>query len=423
MPEKPLSVLHLSTWDMKGGAARGAYWLHKGLQQAGIHSKMLVAEKQSDDASVLGADRHIPLFVNKFRQFMDNLPVQMQYPDRSHQFSPAWFPSAMPKQIEAIAPDIVHLHWVCAGLLTPEAIARIQQPIVWTLRDMWAFTGGCHYALDCKKYQKSCGACPDLDSPKERDLSRWVWQRKHKAWEKANFTIVAISEWLADCARNSSLFYNKRIEVIHNALDESIFKPVPKAVARQVFNLPRDRKIILFGAFNAIHNPVKGFDYLQQALQKLALTDLASTAMLVIFGSGTPQNPPNLGLPARYMGRIQDDYALAVLYSAADVMVVPSVQEAFGKTAMEALACGTPVVSFDATGLKSIVEHQKTGYRAKCFDVEDLANGITWVLQDELRWHQLSARSRQKVEEEFTLKKQAENYIRLYEESIKKSKL
>ena len=119
----------------------------------------------------------------------------------------------------------------------------------------------------------------------------------------------------------------------------------------------------------------------------------------MIFGASEPDNPPELGLPATYLGRLSDDAKLAQVSSAADAMVVPSVQEAFGKTAMEALACGTPVVSFDTSGLRDIVEHQKCGYRAKCYSAEDLANGIAWVLQDPARWRKLSRPAREKVEQ------------------------
>jgi glycosyltransferase involved in cell wall biosynthesis len=283
---------------------------------------------------------------------------------------------------------------------------------------MWGFTGGCHYAQDCLKYLTQCGACPHLQSTKENDLARKLWQRKAKAWEKTDFTVVTISHWLADCARQSTLFKNRRIEVIHNALDETRFKPIEKHIAREILGLPQDKKIILSGAINAINDDRKGFQYLVPALQDLAANGWGDRAELVIFGASTPRNAPDLGMKATYMGVLHDDVTLALVYAAADVTAVTSTQEAFGKTAMESLACGTPVVSFDSTGLKDIVEHQTNGYRAECFSVQDLANGIAWVIQDDTRWQTLSRRAREKVEQEFTLSIQARAYTKLYQEVI-----
>jgi glycosyltransferase involved in cell wall biosynthesis len=139
---------------------------------------------------------------------------------------------------------------------------------------------------------------------------------------------------------------------------------------------------------------------------------------LVIFGASEPPDPPNFGMPTHYMGYFRDDISLALLYSAADVMIVPSVQEAFGLTALEAMACGTPVVAFNATGLRDIVMHQQTGYLAQPYEPEDLARGIVWVLEDEARLKQLSVQARERVEREFDVRLQAQRYADLYAELL-----
>ena len=125
-----------------------------------------------------------------------------------------------------------------------------------------------------------------------------------------------------------------------------------------------------------------------------------------------------LDIPYTALGRLSDDITLALAYSAADVMVVPSIQEAFGKTAIEAMACGTPVVSFDATGLRDIVEHHTNGYRAECFSAKDLANGILWVIENDERWKRLSRQSRHHVKTKFSFEVQSMNYIRLYQKLL-----
>jgi glycosyltransferase involved in cell wall biosynthesis len=415
-----MKILHLSTGDVSGGAFRGSYWLHNALVRKGIESNILVAKKESDDFSIIRTSQS-PYTQNfdRAKKILDQVPL-LYYPARKKGlFSPALTSASnLQNAIQLIKPDLINIHWVSDGFLRPEDISRFQVPVVWTLRDMWAFTGGCHYAGNCTKYQEHCGACPHLASASEHDLSRKLWRRKQKAWQNSNFTFVAISRWLADCARNSSLFQDKRIEVIGNALDAQLFRPLPKQVAREILRLPLDKQIIAFGAINATSNPIKGFQYLLPALHQLSDKGFSETAEFVVFGSSKPQQGTNLGIKTTYLGRLHDDITLALVYSAADVMVVPSLQEAFGKTAIEAMACGTPVVSFDSTGLKDIVDHQQNGYRAECFSEADLAAGIQWVLADQDRWHHLSTQARQKVELQFTLEKQANAYIQLYHEIL-----
>ncbi|MCL1467694.1 glycosyltransferase family 4 protein [Argonema galeatum] len=413
-----MKVLHLTSSRLDSGAGRGAYSLHKALQSVGVESNMLVAIKTNDDSSVYSTASKIEKLIPNIRGYIESLPLYA-YPQRQrYVFSPSWLPTNMERKMQKFNPDLVNLHWVCRGFLNPSNLPKFNKPIIWTLRDMWAFTGGCHYTEGCQNYLSSCGNCPYLNSGKENDLSRNVWKRKLKHWENLNITIVALSHWLADCAKQSSLFKNKRVEVIHNALDAAKFKPLPKKFVRKILGLPQDKKIILYGAIEALTDKRKGFQYLEIALQQLAQNGYNENAEVVIFGSSKPENAPDLGMPITYMGRLHDDISLALVYAAADVSIVPSIQEAFGKTAMESLACGTPVVSFDSTGLKDIVEHEKNGYRATCFSADDLAKGIAWVLQDEQRWQVLSHRAREKVEQEFTLDIQARSYLQLYQEAL-----
>ena len=414
-----IKVLHLSTYDISAGAARGACWLHNALQQAGVESNMLVADKKSDDFTVLGPKTKLQKGVNLIRPTIDALPLHL-YPQRDQTtFSPAWLPNTIHRQVRLINPDIVHLHWICDGFLTPESFVRFKKPIVWTLRDMWGFTGGCHYTKECNRYINSCGYCPHLNSDKENDLSRKLWRRKSRTWKKLELTIVTISHWLADCAKRSSLFKNRRIEVIHNGVDENRFKPMPKDFVRRILGLPQEKKYILFSALNATTDKRKGFHFFKPVLDQLVSTGWGNNIELIVLGSSKPENVPNLGIKTTYLGRLYDDVAIALVYAASDVTIVPSIQEAFGKTAIESLACGTPVVSFDSTGLKDIVEHQKNGYRAKPFDCNDMANGIAWILQDKQRWQALSHRAREKVEQEFTLEIQARAYLKLYQGVLK----
>ena len=415
-----IQPLLVSTYDPIGGAraARAAYRLHQGLLRLGIDSKMLVQDKRIDDPTVISSPNQLAQRMGKYRLFLDALPLKL-YPNRQRYpalFPLQWFPNTITSQIAALAPDIINLHWICDGFVPIEALAKFNKPIVWTLHDMWAFTGGCCYSGECDGYTKSCGTCPQLGSNQNWDLSRWVWQRKAKAWQNLKLTIVTSSNWLAECAKSSSLFQNSHIKVIPYGLDIDIYKPRERERARNLLSLPQNKQLVLFGAIAATSNKRKGFHLLQPALQKLSQSGWKDKIELIVFGASQPENPVDLGFQVHYLGKIDDQNKLALLYSSADVMIVPSIEEAFGQTASESLACGTPVVSFDSTGLKDIVEHKKNGYRAKCFSCDDLANGIAWVIEDKDRHKKLCDRAREKAEQEFTLELQANRYLSLFKE-------
>ena len=283
---------------------------------------------------------------------------------------------------------------------------------------MWGFTGGCHYTGACLNYQQKCGTCPALGSDQPHDLSRQLWNRKAKAWQNLNLHIVCISQWLADCAQQSSLFQNFDIRVIPNAVDTHQFRPHPKAVVRSLLNLPLHKKIILFGATRALADKRKGAKYLLEATTHISQSSSSAETELLIFGASEPSRSLNFGLKANYVGNIHDNLTLALIYAAADVMVISSIEEAFGLTAAEALACGTPVVCFDVGGLKDIVDHQENGYRAVCFDANDLARGIHWVLENPERWSKLSSQASSKANSCFSQAVQAKSYINLCQEIL-----
>jgi glycosyltransferase involved in cell wall biosynthesis len=330
-----------------------------------------------------------------------------------------WFPTGIHNRINGTEADLVHLHWLGGGFVPVRSLSRLVRPCVWTLHDTWPFTGGCHYFYTCDRYQKACGTCPQLASRSDHDLSRWVWKTKHKHWQALNITLIAPSRWMAECARASSLFRDARIEVICYGLDLThYYRPIDQAAAREILGLPKDKKLIAFGAIKSTTDPRKGFQYLKTALKQLAANNWGPKAESIIFGASEPLNPPDLGLQARYLGHLHDDMSLALVYSAADVMIVPSIQESFGQTASEAMACGTPVVAFGATGLLDIVDHGRTGYLARPYEPDDLAEGIAWVLEDEERLARLRREARVKAEHEFALSKIVQKHLNLYQELI-----
>jgi glycosyltransferase involved in cell wall biosynthesis len=376
---------------------------------------MLVGEKTREDHYVLPPGGKVGKGWNKLMPTLEALPLRL-YPKRDRVFySVQWLPDRIAERVGRVAPDLVNLHWINEGFLRIETLARFNRPIVWTLHDSWPFTGGCHVPYDCDRYTASCGACPQLNSGTERDLSRWVWKRKSKAWKSLDLTVVVPSAWLAACARKSSLFHDRNIEVIPNGLDLDVYRPVDKTVARNLLRLPLGKRIILFGAVAATSDRNKGFHLLLPALHRLRDMGWQEKVEVVIFGAGEPKDPVDLGFKAHYLGRLNDDLLLALAYSAADLMTVPSLQESFGQTASEALSCGTPVLAFNATGLKDIVDHQVNGYLARPYEAEDLASGMGWILEDQDRHRSLCASARKKAEQHLAVQLQAGRYQNLYD--------
>lgn len=409
-----MKVLHLCTTDIRGGAARGAFWLHKALQQDGVDSVMFVDRKYSDDPSVMSASGLFARAGRGLRARLDRIPIARYHVPEESFWSIGWVPHPIRHVVDRIAPDVVHLHWIGNGFLPVDALRRLGRPIVWTLRDMWSFTGGCHYTAGCDRYRIGCGACPQLHSDDPCDVSAKVWRRKQRSWHGLDLWLVPISSWLADCARASALFNHHSIEVIPNGVDTRRFRAYDMADARAHWNLPQDRRLILFGGIDPLRDPRKGFGALVEALKRLAGRGWADRAMLVVFGADPDGAPPDCGLPARFVGHITDDDDLARLCAAADVMAAPSLQEAFGKTLIEAMACATPVVAFNAGGPIDIVSHRANGYLATAGDTEDFAAGLAWCLGSGERQAVLAEAARRVAAEKFDIAVVADKYRSLY---------
>ena len=411
-----MKILIVNTYDIEGGAARAAYRLHKALLNSKIDSQVLVQNKSSDDYTVVTETGKIKKYINKLRPIIDSIPTKFYKNKTKTLFSPAWVPLGnIVDQINEINPDIVHLHWICDGMIRIEDIARIKAPIVWSLHDMWAFTGGCHYDEECKRYEKSCGNCPVLGSDKENDLSKKIFHRKQKAFNnKKDMTIIGLSGWLNNASKSSTLFKDKKHINLPNPIDTDIFKSFDKNLSRELWHLPKNKKLVLYGAMGATSDPRKGFNALSETLRKLDKNDEVE---FVVFGSSQPQNVPYFGFKTYYLGSLTDDVSLVTLYGAVDVMVVSSLQENLSNAIMESLACGTPVVGFDIGGNSDMIEHKKNGYLAKPFDTSDLANGIEWILNNE-HYDELCQNGREKIVREFDSVAVAQKYIELYKEIL-----
>jgi glycosyltransferase involved in cell wall biosynthesis len=328
-------------------------------------------------------------------------------------------PTRVSRGLGHAGPDIVNLHWIGTDTMSIVDIARCQQPVVMTLHDMWAFCGAEHYAPTSSDARWRAGYTRANRAAGQRglDLDRWTWRRKRRHWR--SMSVVCPSEWLATCVRESELMADWPTHVVPNPLDLEMFQPADRAFARQTLGLPPERRIILFGAIGGTKDPRKGWGLLHDALQVLS-TQMPGL-LGVIVGESQPKETLRAGIPLRWLGPLCDDASLALLYSAANVVVVPSRQEVLPQSGTEPQACGTPVVAFDAAGLPDVVAHGETGYLAQPYDAVDLARGITWVLEDDARYAQLRLAARARALRLWSAKLIAELYLDIYQATVERS--
>jgi len=415
-----LDVLTISREDVEGGAARAAYRLHRGLLEQGVAARMLVQRRLSDDPSVLPwyGPSALRNALGGLRPLIDAIPSRC-YRHRNGGF---WSSNLLPewgsrRRLNRLRTAIAHVHWVGAGFLTPGQIMSMPCPLVWTLHDMWAFTGGCHYDGGCGRDREQCGHCPQLGSAYGWDISRVSWRFKHQAYRRDKLLVVCPSHWLARCAGESTLLAGHRIEVIPNGLDLQQFKPLDQAACRNALGLPLERHALwlAFGAMSATSDPRKGFPALSEALQRLAARQPGLDLGVIVFGAAQPAQAPDFGFDTYYLGRLHDDISMATVYGAADAVVAPSTQENLSNVVLEAMACGTPVVAFDIGGMPDLIDHQVNGYLARANDATDLAEGLAWVLNHPGHRSVLAAAARHKAEREFDIHTIAGRYRAAYE--------
>jgi len=388
-----MHVVQLTYSDSIGGAARAAHRIHHAVRGAGVDSTLMVNRAALSDPTVVGPATAAGRLLGRARRVFAS-PWQCLLRGGSPGLhSPACIPSRWADRLDASNANVVHLHWINCEMMSIADIGRLGKPTVWTLHDMWAFCGAEHYS-DGSRWREGYTTANRPPHESGFDLDRWTWRRKQRHWHRP-FQIITPSRWLADCVKQSALMGHWPVTVIPNPIDTEVWRPADRRQARQLLNLPPDAPILLFGALGGDEDPRKGFDLLRDALQHLR--GRVAGLELVVFGQLAPAQQAPLGFPVRHTGYLHDDAKLRLLYSAADAVAVPSRLEAFGQTASEAHACGTPVVAFNTGGLADIVAHGETGYLAKPFDVRDLASGIEWVLGADDDRARLAAAARERA--------------------------
>ena len=414
-----MRVLIVNTSERTGGAAVAANRLMDALINNGVKARMMVGEKESEELTVAAAggrwhhqwsflwERWCVFYALHFqRAGLFDIDIANAGIDitRTREFREA---------------DIIHLNWVNQGMLSLRGIKKIVnsgKPIVWTMHDFWPATAICHYPGECRSYVSgSCHNCVYLpNGGSANDLSSRVWRQKAAIWRRANIHFVACSRWLADKARQSGLLTGKTVTAIPNPIDSKLYRPADKTAARRRLSLPLDKRLVLFVS-QRVTNKRKGMDYLVEACRKLnaAYPGMSQNTAVVILGGHAEECASQIAFPVFPLGYVNDERRVIDVYNAADLFVLPSLEDNLPNTIMEAMACGVPCVAFKTGGIPEMIEHKKTGYVAEYMSSDDLAAGMAWAL-GEADAKAVGDNAVRKVATQYSQQSVAMRYIEVY---------
>ena len=417
-----MRILIINTSERLRGPGIAAKRLTEALRNNGIQAKMLVRDKQTNQLTTIGLNKSWwkiwqfvweRIVIWKANHFKKHNLFEVDIANTGTDIT------SLPEFSQA---DVIHLHWINQGMLSLKDIRRIIEsgkPIVWTMHDMWPFTGICHYAGECEKYTDQCGCCPFLYKGHKKDLSFQTYQKKKKTFQGSSIAFVACSEWLKEMAQKSHLIKDQFITNIPNAINCNLFKSQDQKSAREKLHLPLDKKLLLFGSIKT-SDKRKGMDYLVKTCQILASTQPAfcQNIGIIILGKKSELYQSLFPFPIYSMGYINNEKELVDIYNAADLYVTPSLQDNLPNTIMEAMACGIPCVGFNVGGIPEMIDHLHNGYVAEYKSAEDFANGIYWTLS-EGEYQSLSEEARRKVTTSYSESSIAKKYIEIYNKIIR----
>ncbi len=413
-----MRVLLINTSERTGGAAVAAGRLMEALKNNGIKAKMLVRDKQTDKLSVVELKRS---WRNLWRFTWERMVIWMAnrfQKDTIFLVDIANVGTDITGLPEFKQADVIHLHWINQGMLSLGDLQKIfnsGKPVVWTMHDMWTFTGMCHYAGDCTHYQEQCHHCPLLSGGGgKKDLSYHTFRKKQKLYAHAKISFVACSRWLESMAQKSALFKGQYVTNIPNAINTNLYRPHDKKQARAKCNLPQNKKLLLFGSVK-ITDKRKGLGYFVDAcrLLKEKYPEMSKDLGVVVFGQKSAQLEQMMPLPVYSMDYVNNEKELVDIYNAVDLYVTPSLEDNLPNTIMEAMACGVPCVGFQVGGIPEMIDHLHNGYVARYKSAEDFANGIYWTLT-ESEYPSLSEEAHRKVVTHYSESIVAKRYIEIY---------
>ncbi len=372
-----MKVVILSNTDNGGGAAIACRRLNDALNGAGVESKMLVVNKVTTSDKVEQVESGLFLKGRTYVEYVFQRRFLLK--DKSvAMFSTNKVGVDVSNHYLVREADVINIHWINFGFLSLNDIQKLyalNKPIVWTLHDMWLFTGGCHYSGTCLKYEQDCAICPMLNFD---GVAHQTWLKKKEIFSEKKLNVITPSKWLGDICKTASLTKSANVQSIPNTLNTELFKPSSKEEACKKIGLDPQKKYLLFSAANP-NDVRKGFSYFVEAIK--IVKELCEGVELIVMGKEQKEFE-TLPLKLNYVGFVKSEEQAALVYNAASVFVIPSLEDNLPNTILEALSCGTPSVGFAIGGIKEMIETGVNGYLAQPKDAADLAKGIVEVLKN-----------------------------------------
>ncbi len=403
--------INYSDYAHGGGGAIAMHRLYQGLKNAGIDCKILCNTKTLDitDSQKIPysprLEHQLWRITSKFG--LNDIHCIRSFNIRKHEFY--------------LNADILNFHIIHSGYFSYLAIPFLtkNKPAVFTLHDMWSFTGHCSYSYDCDKWKTGCGNCPYPNSypAVRKDSTRLEWKLKYLVYQHSDLYIVTLSHWLTEQVKQSML---NRFPVYHipNGIDTEAYQPLDSEKCKYLLGIPKGKKVLMFGAANLKQNR-KGGDLLIKSLQNLPVS-LKSDIILLILGDGGESFSEMVGISSLNLGYISNDRLKSIAYSASDLFIFPTRADNLPLVLQESMSCGTPMVSFNVGGVPDLVRHGITGYLAQPENIKDFCNGIINLFEDNKLREQMSQKCREIILSEYPLELQAQRYIELYQYAVRK---
>lgn len=417
-----MRVLIVNTSEKTGGAAVAANRLLDALNNNGVKAKMLVRDKVTDDITVVGLPQTL---LRQWSFLWERLVVFFHTHFSKHHLFEIDIANAgcdITRLREFREADVIHLHWINQGMLSLKGIRKIldsNKAVVWTMHDIWPASSICHYSRGCNYFKSRCHNCQLLPGGGyDDDLASKVWKAKKRMLADRNVMFVACSKWLEGEAKRSSLLVGQSITNIPNPIDTRVFCVADKRESRMAVGLPLDKRVILFVS-QKVTDKRKGMSFFVDALERMVAKrpEMKDDTVVAVLGGHAEDVVEQLALPAFPLGYVSDERRIVAVYNSADAFVLPSLEDNLPNTIMEAMACGVPCVGFKVGGIPEMIDHKRNGYVAAVRDVDDLAEGMEWVLEPS-RHGELSSEAVRKVSVRYSQHSVAMKYIEVYNQAI-----
>ncbi len=425
-----MRVLHINATSHTGGAARAMRRLHHALEADGHESEFLVGRSKFPD------DPLVHLIwdeVDPYRSLIGSIKSRIGNLIEPYLGIHPWAnrPTLRVPDLPLVGwADIMDLRNLFGGFFNlwslPELSAR--KSVVWRLPDLWALTGHCAYPYDCQRWITGCHHCPLLTDrgrqiveppPTIWDGTRRVWNAKQGIYQQSKLHLIVTTRWMKEQVQKSILKNARSINVISNGVDLNVYRPLPRREARQQLGLPAEGKIVLWAAGSKGYYR-KGYHLVVAALKQLQQRGGDPPLLLTMGGEQGWDGKEDLQ-KIRDFGYIRDDRQQALIYAAADVFLCSTLADAQPQTALESLACGTPVIAYPVGPLPDMIQDGENGWIAPAIDAESLGSVIEQHYRHRDLHPQMRAACRKQAEKDFDLQAQTAQYLRLYEKVLAES--